>query len=194
MGMDFDPNLDDSYLEGFEETEEEKAARLAEEKEKKRKRREARKKREKEARERAEEEERKEQELLAIKQKKIEAARLAAAQRVIKKRKEKFTIAEKDQENLEVLYEYFQISSAGMSRADWLNCMSTLGIQDDEMIRKSDCEEVFEEVCKTKAKGINVEQFGIGMSHIAMRKYEGQLNQTKSLVRLMSELMDVEDS
>lgn len=123
---------------------------------------------------------------------KIEQARQRAENRVTKRRKQKFHISEKDSENLDVLYDYFKISPAGMSRADWLNCMSTLGVQDDEMIRKTDCEAVFEQVCKKTSKGVTSEEFGIGMSLLAMRKYEGELNQTKALAKLMGELMDGE--
>jgi len=189
--IDFDPNLDDSYLDALEETEEEKAARIEEEKKAKRERRRARRKREKEAQARAEEEQRIENEKLAAKMRKVEEARLKAANRVKKRKKGKFTVNEKDSQNLLVFYEYFKIAPVGMSRSDWLNCVSTLGIQDDEIIQKKDCEKIFNN--NSKAGILVFEQFTLCLSIVALQKFdEDNYSQTKALSKLVDELMGEE--
>lgn len=192
--MDFDPNLDDSYLEGYEETEEEKTMRLAEEKAAKKARKEAKKKRDKEARLKAEEERRVEAEKQKEKMKKIEEARLKAANRVMKRKKEEFKVSDDDSDNLCIYYDHFKISPAGMSRGDLLNLMSTLEILDGIIIQKKDCEEIFDKMCTIKTRGLSFEEFAEAMSLLAIRRYHDQkLNQTEALVELVKDLVDGED-
>jgi len=188
---EFDPNLNDSYLEGLEETEEEKATRIAEEKAAKKARRQAKKKRDKEAKLKAEEEARIEVEEYRLAMEKIEEARKKAASRVNKRKKEKFRISVEDTEKLIVYYEYFKISPGGMSRGDWLNCQSTLGIIDDNIVQKVDCENIFDELCTRKTRGLSLEEFGVGVSLLAMQLYSNQqLNQSEALIQLLKSLID----
>jgi len=186
--IEFNPTLDDSYLEGYEETEEEKTVRLVEEKAAKKVKREERKQRKREAQAIAEEEARIEMENEKVKLETIQQARNKAANRVKKRKKEQFSVNEQNTEHLVIFYEYFRILPSGMSRGDWLNCVSTVGIQDDAIIYKADCEEIFNEICKTRT--LSFHQFCVGLSLLAQMKYhEEQISQTKALSRLTKTML-----
>lgn len=52
----------------------------------------------------------------------------------------------------------------------------------------------FDKMCKIKTRGLSFEEFGIGVSLLALRRYhDEQLNQTTALAQLIKELVNEGD-
>lgn len=160
-----------------EETAAELEARKREEALRAQRRREAREKREAEAlarvqAEEAAEAEKREQAKVDQVAKLAEARKKAASRLAAAKKDNAFVVEPEARENLEVLYSHYAINvKLGMKRNDWLNLVTTLGIEDDTTIFRNDSEAIFDEVRANKALGCTLEEFIRAFAMMGERRY-----------------------
>ena len=188
--------------EDEEETAEEKRVRLTSERERTRKKQEQKEKREAEANARAEADFAVEEEARLAGESeramKAEEARRRAVGRLSKIKADKFSLTPDQTENLRLLFQHYAINPAlGLKRNSWIELMTSLGVEDDLTVWRSDTSAAFEAVRINKASsGLSLEEFTRGFAMLSERRFppeDGKSTErtlAEALTRMLSMCME----
>jgi hypothetical protein len=185
--------------EDEEETAEEKHVRQASERERMRKKKEQKEKREVEANARAEADFAVEEEARLAgeseKATKAEEARKRAVGRLSKAKAGMFSLTPDQTENLRLLFEHYALSPAlGLKRNSWIELMTSLGVEDDLTVMRSDTSAAFEAVRVNKASsGLSLEEFTRGFAVLSERRFppEDGKSTEKSLAEALTRMLSM---